>query len=260
MKTSILTLTIVLSVLAVGCSSLYPSASIPSSQKTPYIQNQVSADYQKTAAKNDVQVMSSVLEANTDSGTVLYTVHGGYVYDAEGKPVFDKLGKPLRVDTKMILKMNSLQNLKELSNVQDFTLEIGGRPHIGELQEQVRTIDRYPTALYIHVGGASNAGGVSNLPDIRRAEAEERAAILAGLANLAKARGEEFATKIEALSDGVLKIVTATGKEIVGRVTGTYAVETSVAGAKDVIGAIIQDKKGDTERVICEGDNCRYVK
>ncbi len=203
--------------------------------------------------KSDVQVFASALESIQDSGTVIFIDHNGYVYDPEGRIVFGVDGQPLRVQTKIIAKLNSLQNLKDVTGIGKLEYEVGGRPYLRDLPDGLKHIDQCPVAIRLTVESIEALQATSHVPAIREAAAKERAAVFEGLAALASAEGAAFATRVEAVSEGIVKVTTAAGKEIIGRVLGTYPLELGIEGAATAIGAAIQSDDGTISKIIAEG-------
>lgn len=245
---------VVLAILGTsGCTRLGIGSAVPSDQKTPVIVTPETVKVLGKAIDADVQVLASALEQNTDSGSVIYVDHNGYVYDAAGNIVYGPDGQPLRVRTKIIAKLNSLQNLQDLTGVAKLEYEVGGRCYLDQLPDGLKHMDNCPVPLMLRIEGIDKVAIDSPLAEQREASAKEREAILAGLSDYARARGDAFATRVTALADGTVKVVTATGKEIIGRVLGLTPLEAGIEGASNVIQAAVQTRDG-TETVVAEGD------
>lgn len=238
-----------------ACKSILP-ASVPSDQKTPVVVNTISRDVLIEAIKYDNPVLASALESNTEGGSVLYVDHWGFIFTPDGNVVFGKDGEPLRLHTRVIAKLHSLADFQQLEGVAEVEYVIGGfqaEPLPDNMRHLVPSL--CPVALQLRLKGLNAATVASQVPASREAAAKERAAILNGLAALAEARGAAFATKVEAMADGIVKVVTATGKEIIGRVTGTHLIDAAVDGAGTVIEATMKQGDGSTTKVVAEGDN-----
>lgn len=239
--------------LGLGCQRLKPAA-VPSDQKTPVVWNDNTRDVLLGMGQMDAQVLASALESNTESGSVIYIDHSGWVYNPDGTLFLDKNGNPVRVRTKVIAKLNSLKELANMQGVGKVRYKVGGFGYVCDLPEGLKGKDLCPVALDLEIDGLQAMGAVDTTAANREAAGKERQAIFDGMSKLAAAEGAAFATKVTALADGTVKVATAAGKEIVGRVLGTYYLEEVIAGAGKVVGARIGQKDGTEARVVAEGD------
>ena len=183
--------------LLAGCRLL--PASVPSDQKgAPMVITQQQVELLGKGVDKDVQVLASALENNTDGGSVIYVDHNGYIYDAAGSVVYDKNDppQPLRVRTKIIAKLNSLQNFANVTGVRKVKYEVGGRSYLVGLPDGLKHMDTCPVPLLLEIEGADAVGVKSPLAEQRVAAGQEREAIYAGLSKYAEARGAAFATRV----------------------------------------------------------------
>lgn len=85
------------------------------------------------------------------------------------------------------------------------------------------------------------------------AVAAEKAAIISGMALLAKERGAAYAVKVEALGKGLATFVTAAGT-VTGTILDKVAVMTpeglAVAGVKKIIEAVVKSEDGTVTKVL----------
>ena len=214
-----------------GCKTLIP-ASQTSDQKTPIVLTQASKDVLVKAIDGDAQILASALESIQDQGSVIYIDHTGALVDDTGNPYILENGEPIILRTKIVAKLNSLGALGGLKG--DVEYVVGGSD-IGSRPERLRHMQSCPVALRLTV---KNADAVvdSKLPEVVDARGRERAAIMNGLSGLAKARGSVAVAQIQAVGDGLSKLVTVAGKEILGRVGPMAVVEQGIAGAKVLSG------------------------
>lgn len=244
--------------VAVGCQTYPPAAAQPSDQKTPLVLNDASRDVLMKYAESDKTVMASVLESMQESGTGIMIDHSGYVYDPQGNVVFGPDKKPLKIRTVIVAKLNDLANLQDVSNIGELDYSIGSFDYVDKLPKELKGKDLCPEAFHLSVKSVDGMHTQSNVAEMRRAAGEERAVILAGLSEYARARGAAFATKVTALENGMVKIITAAGSEIVGRVIGTKPVEVAIKGASDVVSAAIQTDDG-MKTVVAEGKTAKEL-
>jgi hypothetical protein len=202
--------------------------------------------------------LASALESVQDAGSVIYVDHKGFVYDPDGQVVFGQDGNPLRVNTRIVAKLRSLEAIDNLEGIASLEYEIGGRNYYEDLPDSLKHMDACPVPLILRVQGVESASMSPVSPELRRASAEERATILQGLASYAEAEGKAFATKAEAVANGFVKVITATGEEILARVGPTAMIETGVEGAGKVLEATLRTPDGD-RKVIAEGETAKVL-
>ncbi len=228
----------------VGCSTLNP-ASKPSDDKTPLVLNETSAKVLMAHSDRGDDIMASALESIQSSGNVIFIDHEGYLFDGDNKPVIVQ-GQPVKIKTKVIAKLNSLPNIESLKATK-FEYEVGGYSHLRHVPDTQKALTHLaPTALFVNVEGIDASARAAEA-EIKAASAKEREAIFAGMAALAQARGAAFATKVEALSDGITKVTTVAGREILGQVTGTKTIEAAVEGVDKVKEIVIKPNDGGPE-------------
>lgn len=242
-----------------GCKTATSPAEIPSNQMTPVVWNENTRDVLMNATDKDIQVLASALESQTESGSVIYVDHQGWVYNPDGTLFLDKKGNPIKVRTRVIAKLNSLKELAGMESVQSFKYRVGGFDYVKDLPETIKNKDLCPEALHIEVEGIGVLNAVDTTAQNREAAAKEREAIFAGLAQVASARGAAVAIKVQAMADGAVKIITAIGQEIVGRIVGTTVLETSVSGASRVLEVALQKSDGTQTKVITEGKDSDVI-
>ncbi len=235
----------------VGCNTFRPSpAEVPSEQRTPYVLNAHTLEALQTAIGGDAQVFASTLDSVQESGNAIYIDHSGIVYTAAGEP-FVINGQIVRVSTKVIAKLNSMHNLESLQGIEELEYDIGGYEWIKNIPETWKNRDLPPQALRLRVKGIETASVSPATPAIIAAYAAEKGAIFTGMSEYAEAKGVAFAVKVEALHDGFARVITASGREIVGRITGTYAIDAGVEGVTRAAGFFING-----QQMVTEGDNC----
>lgn len=257
MKTRWLGLLVVvaaLCMLAAGCKS-FNAASVPSNQQTPIVLTPDTAKVLMNATDKHELALASALESNTENGSVIYADRNGYLLGPDGRPVMDKDGNPLKVSARVVAKLNSLQNFQNITGLKRATYTVGGYDHIKDMPDGLKNMlsDLTPCLLRLDVEGMDGTSVKSPTAELRAAAGEERKAILEAMAKLAESRGAAHAMKVEAWTNGLTKITVAAGREIVGRVLGTYYVESTVAGIGAVTEAVIQTKSGKNETVIATG-------
>jgi len=253
MKYLILILTLAALTLNVGCSHFKSPAEVPTNQKTALVLTKESAEVLAQALGLDQQVLASALESIQEDGSVIYTDYRGVVRNPDGTPLVVE-GKTVELSYKVIAKLRNLGMLKTLEGVEFLEYEIGGfgGENVALIPDSVqRSI--VPVAFRITAKGVGKVSAESAAADIIDAYAREKGAIFTGLSELAEAEGKAFAVKATAIGDTAVKIITATGSEIVGRVTGTKPLESGIAGARNLIEAVIEKDDGTVETVIAEG-------
>lgn len=253
------TLTALATVLALalasfGCKSTPSTASIPSNQMTPVVYNQQTRDVLLGMGELDAQVLASALEQNTENGSCIYVDHAGFVYNPDGSVFLDPDGKPLRVRTRVIAKLNSLKSFENLTGVKSVEYEVGGYCYLKDLPEGLKGKDLAPCALRLKIDGIDSASIGDTTAANREAAAKEREAIFKGMSELATAKGAAFATRVEAIEGAAVSILTAAGKEIVGRCLGTAPIEAAIAGATKIVEAKIDQGNGTVSTVLAEGE------
>lgn len=235
--------------LLVGCATQQqPTATtLPSTDRVPLVLTDQTRDTLVAHSANDDEVMASALESIQDSGNVIYIDFQGYIYDKDGS-IYTVDGAPLQFSFKSIVKANSLHNLASL---QADRLEYWAIRNTSpaDLPEGFKHMVLIPNVLGVEATGI-NGGAIPATPMIRQADAAERAAILQGLGTLAAARGSAWATKYRAFSDGTVGLITATGKEIVGRVTGTTVIENGISTGVNALERTLVTTEGKTEKVV----------
>lgn len=243
-----------------GCRTHMPfgGAARPSDQRMEVKLDPTMRDAIVAALENRASAIPSALEAMPEEGISVWVDFEGYIFGPDGTPIMDKDGNPLKFRAQVVAKLNSLKNLQEMKEFDEFELTVGGDPNVRYRTEQTKHIPMLPTVFHAYMKRGSSVSGTSHVPAMREAAARERQAIIESLSAYTKARGEAFATKVEALSDGTYRILTATGRQILGRVTGTYAVDAGIEGAGRLLGAVIDTGTG-TENVVCEGDDCKLI-
>lgn len=240
-----------------GCKTFFNPAGTPSDQKTPIVLTPETAQVLMNATNKGEIALASALESNTENGSVIYADRNGYLLTPEGLPFIDKNGMPLKVSSKVVAKLNSLQNFKDLQGVKEAEYIVGGYEHLQYLPDGLKNMmsDASPCLLKLRIVGIDAAAINSPVPDARKAAAVEREAIIKALAVLAEKRGIAYATKVDALANGLTKITVGVGEAIIGRVLGTYAVEAAAASLSRVTEAVIQTPSGATARVLAAGED-----
>lgn len=228
-----------------GCARFKTPAAIPSNQMTPVVWNADTAAVLKRGLDTGGKVLASSLEQNTESGSVIYVNHQGWVYNPDGTVFLDKEGKPIRVSTEIVAKLNSLKELATMEGVQDVEYRVGGFHYASDLPEKLQGKDLCPEALYLKITGIGKLAAVDPTAANRKAAGEERTAIFAGLSDLATAEGAAFAVRVQALSKGFAEVTTAAGS-FVGQVIKTYAVPIPTdlvkEGVTKLVKAVVRDK------------------
>jgi len=249
-------LVVLLALAGAGCRKLQP-ASIPSDQRTAVVWNEETRDLLMNATDKDSQVLASALESNTESGSVIYVDHQGWVYNPDGTVFVDKDGKPIRVRTKIVAKLNSAKLLADTAGVKTLRYRVGGFGYVKDLPEALKGKDLVPEALVLEVDGIDAMRNRDNAPDMRTAAGEERTAIFNGMSTLAQAQGAAFAVRVKAVADGVSAVL-STGAEVAGKVLKATAVpeaslgaELVKAGAKAVQAVIRTDDNKLVDVVAC---------
>lgn len=246
--------------MAGGCVRKPMAAAIPSNQLTPVVWNDNTRDVLLGMGEKDAQVLASALEQNTEGGSCIYVDHLGYIYNPDGSVYTDKDGKPLRTRTRVIAKLHSLADLQGVAGAGKVRYVVGGYDYVKELPEGMKHKDLTPCALMLDIDNLQGAAVADNIPDRRRAAAEERGVILKGMADLATAQGAAYAVAAKATAEGVVDVATAAGKHILGRVLATWPLEVAVEGARNVTLAAMETKAGRTEKVVAEGDAAAALK
>lgn len=239
-----------------GCAR-FGAAGVPSDQKTPLVLNADTMKVLLNATDKDSQILASALEATPESGSVIYVDQQGYVYGPDGRIVPDpKTGEALRMRTKIVAKLNSLQSFKELAGVAEVDYEIGGRSYLTDLPDNLKHLDQCPVPLRLRIKGLQTASIDSKVAANREAAGKEREAIFAGMSALATSRGAAYAVRVKAIADGV-QVVTAAGAEIVGKVLTARAVPSTslAAGITKAVESVIRQTDGTLTPLVAEGDN-----
>jgi hypothetical protein len=244
-----------------GCRTglpLFGGAAQPSDQPAGMTVTPEMMHVYMSAIENGQENIPTIVKEMVNEGMSFVVKNEGYLYGPDGKPFLDPDGKPLRLEQTVIAKLNDLKNLMELTGLEELEVRVCGFPDASNLPENLRQVPMLPTIFYAKLKAGDTLKGTSHRAEEIAASAKEREVILTGLTAYAAQRGENVAKTIDALADGTVKVLTTTGKEIIGRVTGTYAVDAAVEGAGKVIGAVIKTDAG-TENVICEGDDCNLI-
>lgn len=253
---SLILVVVAMCVAGTGCRKIEPAA-IPSDQRTAVVWNEETRDLLMGAVDKDAQVLASALESNTESGSVIYVDHQGWVYNPDGTLFVDKDGKPIRVRTKIVAKLNSAKLLADTAGVKTLKYRVGGFGYVKDLPEALKGKDLVPEALVLEVENIDVMKNRDNAPELRTAAGAERTAIFNGMSTLAQARGAAFAVRVKAVADGV-SVVLSTGAELAGKVLKATAVpeaslgaELVKAGAKAVQAVIRTDDNKLVDVVAC---------
>lgn len=240
-------------VLVTGCLGTKGPATQPSDQVTTIVVNPETARVLGKAVDADAQVLASALENVQEGGSVIYVDHQGWVYGPDGNLVIIE-NKPIQLRTKIVAKLRSLQEFSALSGVESAEYEIGGRGYLDKLPDNLKHIDSCPVPLRLKITGLNTADLTDKTAERRRAAAEERAAIFTGMAKVAEARGAAIAQIIKVSTDGTVSIITATGKEIIGRVLGLTPIEMAIGAGAKMYEISVQTDAGKVEKAVATAD------
>lgn len=253
MKRTILSFAMVLFAISFwGCNTFSP-AEVPHDQRTAVVVTPESVEVLKQAIDADAQVLASSLEQMQDEGSVMYLSHDGIVYNPDGTPFVLENGQIVRIKTKFIAKLNSLASVKSMEGVDKLKWVVGGYDYLDMMPEGIMNRDLVPEVMRLEVERADSATADRDAAEIVAAYAAEKGAIFQGIVERTRARGDVFAVGVEAIGNQLVRITTAVGKQIVGRITGTYAVDMAVEGVSDLLGFTLETDGGEVIKAVTEG-------
>jgi hypothetical protein len=185
-----------------------------------------------------------------DGSTVGWAMAKRCIRDEANKPLLLPDGTAQFETTSAIGKSKSS---REFGNITKGTIKLAG---VGfDLQTGQLQPWSILEGVVVHIegsGGSStvNAQWAAVWGD---AVAEEKTAIIAGLAELAAARGAAFAVKCEALSNGAARFITSVG-DVTGKVLSHVILPTptelAAAGVTKIVQAVIGKDGGGTQSVL----------
>lgn len=201
-------------------------------------------------AERDNGVVPDVLASVEPGSMVAWAYARRCIRDDDNKALLDKNGE---AQYEVVQAIGKSRSGREFGSVKRGRLKLAGVAYDFETGK----ID--PNAI---LEGSSleilgETGGSTVNADWARvwgdAVAAEKAAIISGMAVLAKERGAAYAVKVEALGNGLATFVTAAGT-VTGTILDKVAVMTpeglAVQGVKKIIEAVVKSEDGTVTKVL----------
>lgn len=202
-------------------------------------------------AKRGGTVMADTL-ANMEPGGAAGWSKADRVVRNPDKSVFvDKDGQPLRETIEAVGKSRSG---RDIAGVTKGTLTLAGLPRNGNGDvDTAAPFDGF--RLEIEAAAGATGPNVEWLKTYMDGIANEKAAIIGGMARLAESRGAAFAIKVNAVSKGWVEFLTAAGP-VIGQITRLNPVvataDLAAEGVSKVLEAIVNTSTGEQKVLVAD--------
>lgn len=194
-------------------------------------------------------IVADTLAAVEQGTAVGWTKADRVLRNPDGTPFMDKDGHVVRETTEAIGKSRTG---RDIAGVTKGTLTLAGLPRGKDGDVQLAAI---PDGFRLEIEAAAFSSGmnVEWLKVYMEGIASEKAAIVGGMAALAKERSAAFAVRVNAVSKGVAEFLTAAGP-IVGRVMRVNpvvaAADLAELGIAKIAEVSVQQDDGTTAKVL----------
>lgn len=258
----LLALCLPLLILATGCAGLGSSGASQLARdvnNATKVTNEMSADVMAAAIAARMQTLpSAVYEVPKDSGWGgVVNIENMLERNADGSPVIDPVtGRLHSLRVNYAIASNIQPDKIDMEGLESLHLKFALAPSIPEGSAVRSAAFACPIELMDFSVSRAQTANMGNEPPslLTAASGGERSAIIEALSKYATAHGASVAQQVTALADGTVKVLTATGREVLGRLVGTYAVDAGISGAGTLIGAVL-DTGGQTENFIVTDEN-----
>jgi hypothetical protein len=245
---------VLLAMLALGLAGCKTSsadkqgggAALPSDVKSAaYVANEASRAVTMNASELDRKLLATALESIQESGAVAYVERVVALRGPDKVPIKGTDGNPVLLRQTCVVKVNSMKDLSSLAGANKLTLVLAGGQKINwdvPLSSSDELAAAMLEGLRLEVDQLGAVGVATKLPEIITARAAERAAILNGLTANVKERYVGAGKVIEVTADGLVKVITATGDSIVGRLVAVTPLGAAAETARVVLADPVTEK------------------